>query len=106
MSLIEVTDATFEEVVLQSPVPVLVDFYSVQCGPCRRMVPVLEGLAQELGDRARVVKVNAPENPALAVDYHVTVVPTLVVFKGGIEVNRLVGVASTQRLLDALGIDR
>jgi len=103
-NLLEVNDASFKAEVFDSPVPVLVDFFADWCPPCRAMVPILEELAEELGDRARTVKVNAPENPALAQRFSVSAVPTLIVLKSGEEVGRMVGMTSKRRLLKALGL--
>jgi len=78
-----VTSGQFEAEVLNSPVPVLVDFYATWCGPCQMLAPYLERLAQDLGSRARIVKVNVDEEPSLAARYQVTGVPTLAFFHQG-----------------------
>ena len=101
-NLIEVTDDTFEAVVLRSPVPVLVDFFAEHCGPCRLVRPVLVELASELGDRARVVTVDVMANERLAEKYGISVVPTLVVFRAAFEVHRLVGLKTKDYLREAL----
>lgn len=90
MSVIEVNNANFEEVVLNSKVPVLVDFNAGWCGPCRAMKPLLDELA-EGNDAYRIASVDIDEAYDLAVEYGVSSIPCLVVFKGGEEVNRSVG---------------
>ena len=98
----ELTVDNFQQVVVDSPVPVLVDFWSPTCAPCRRIAPVIDELAAEAGGRFRVGKVNAWEEQNLAVRYRVSAVPTLLVFKGGAVVNTLVGYQDKRKLLEAL----
>lgn len=86
-----VTDATFEKEVLGSKEPVLVDFWAAWCAPCRTIAPAVEKAAQTYAGRARVVKVNVDENPALAQRFQVMSIPTLIVFKNGQAVKRQVG---------------
>jgi thioredoxin 1 len=86
-----VTDASFTSDVLQSETPVLVDFWAEWCAPCKKVSPLLEEIAGEMGDRVRIVKVNIDENPETARAYRIMSVPTLTVFKGGQPVQSVAG---------------
>lgn len=86
-----VTDASFVSDVLQSDKPVLVDFWAEWCAPCRKVSPLLEEIAGEMGDKVRIVKLNIDENPETARAYRVMSVPTLTVFKGGQPVQSVAG---------------
>jgi len=89
---IVVTDASFSADVERSPLPVLVDAWAAWCGPCRMIAPVIDELAAEMAGRLRVAKLNVDENPATAARFDLRSIPTLLVFKGGREVDRIVGV--------------
>jgi thioredoxin len=91
---VTVTDATFAAEVERSPLPVLVDLWAPWCGPCRLIAPVLDELASEMAGRVRFAKLNVDENPATAARFKANSIPTLLVLKGGREVDRLVGVQS------------
>ena len=98
------TDAEFDQHVLKSNVITLVDLWAPWCGPCRMQLPVIEQVAEKAGDRARVVKVNVDEAGSVAQQLNVNSIPTLIIFKDGKEVNRLVGVQSAATLTRALGL--
>jgi thioredoxin 1 len=87
----EVNEDNFEQVVLQSDRPVLVDFWAPWCGPCRALAPTLEAIATDWAGRARVVKLNVDVSPSSAERFSVRALPTLVLFKNGREVGRLLG---------------
>jgi thioredoxin 1 len=90
-------EANFQDIVLKSDVPVLVDFYADWCGPCQRLAPVLEELAAETPN-ARVVKVNVDENARLASEYGISAIPSLKVFKNGTIVAETAGLAGKRQL--------
>lgn len=97
---LKLSSENFEKEVLNSEKPVLVDFYADWCGPCKMMAPIVEELAKDLEEKAKVGKINVDENSDIAVEYNVMSIPTLIIFKNGKEEKRLVGVRSKEELLN------
>jgi len=99
---LEITDATFEEVVLNSDKPVVVDFWAAWCGPCRMVGPIIDELATEYEGKAVIGKVDVDSHQQFAAKYGVRNIPTVLVFKGGEIVNRQVGVAPKNVYAEAI----
>ncbi|WP_075603406.1 thioredoxin [Saccharicrinis aurantiacus] len=102
---VEVTDANFEELVLKSDKPVLVDFWAEWCGPCRMVAPVVKELAEDYGDKAVITKMDVDANPETSVKFGIRNIPTILFFKNGEVVDKQVGAVPKTSLatkLDAL----
>ncbi|CAN5227583.1 MAG: thioredoxin [Pyrinomonadaceae bacterium] len=94
----DVSDNSFEQDVLQSDRPVLVDFWAAWCAPCRMLAPTVEAVAEKYADNARVVKLNVDENPSVSQRYGIKGIPTLILFKNGKEEERVVGATSKEAI--------
>jgi thioredoxin 1 len=101
-NILTLSDATFDESVGASDVPVVVDFWAEWCGPCKMIAPVLEDIAGEYSDKLRIAKLNVDDNPAVAQRFGVMSIPTLIVFRDGAEAQRLVGAKGKAQLLEEL----
>ena len=101
-SVADVTDATFEQEVLKSGIPVLVDFWAPWCGPCRAVAPVVDEIADEFKGKLKVLKLNTDENPKTAQSYRISGIPSLLVFKNGQPVEQVVGAVPKTTLTSAI----
>lgn len=97
-----VSDASFESEVLKSTVPVLVDFWATWCGPCKTIAPVVEEIATEYAGKLKVVKVDVDSNPETSMKFGIRSIPTLMIFKGGVVVEQLIGAMPKKNLMDKL----
>jgi thioredoxin 1 len=99
---LKTTDASFKQDVLESPLPVLVDFWAEWCGPCKMVGPVLDELAKEYNGKIRIAKVNVDENQQVSVDFHIRSIPTLLFFKNGQMVKQLIGAHPKSKLVNEI----
>src|SRR5205823_8281184 len=98
LNIVILTDANFEQEVLKSPTPVLVDFWAEWCGPCKMIAPILDELASEYDGKVKVGKVNIDESPSIATQYGIRAIPTLLIFKDGEVAEQVVGLRSKRDL--------
>lgn len=104
MSVLKITSSNFEEEVMKSETPVLLDFWASWCGPCKMVSPIVDEVANEVQNNAKVGKVNVDEEETLAQSFGITSIPTLVVIKNGKVVNRAVGVRGKEEILELLNV--
>ena len=95
-----VTDQTFQQEVLQSSTPVLVDFWAEWCGPCRMIAPVVEELAKEYEGKLKVTKVDVDSNPQISMDFGIRSIPTLMIFSDGKPIDQIIGAVPKRHLVD------
>jgi len=100
--MIDVNDATFESEVLQNETPTLVDFWAPWCGPCRMVHPIMEELAAEFTGKVKVVKMNVDESPSVPTRYGIRGIPTVILFKGGQEVDKIVGAVTKNKFSEMI----
>ena len=99
---LEVNEANFKQEVLDSAVPVLVDFWAPWCGPCRMVGPVVDEIAKDYAGKLKVVKINTDEAPGVAGSYNIMSIPTLMIFKGGERVDQIIGAQPKQAIVGKL----
>jgi thioredoxin 1 len=97
-----VTDSNFQTEVLNSPVPVLVDFWAVWCGPCRALAPIVHEIAEDFDGKAKIVKLDVDNNPETATNYGIRSIPTILIFNNGAVVDQIVGLVKKNVLTDKL----
>jgi len=98
----EVNERDFDQVVLKSKTPVLVDFWAEWCGPCRTLAPIIEAVAEQYGEAAQVFKLNVDDNPSVVQRYRVEAIPTLILFQDGEEKDRIIGAVSKETIARAI----
>ncbi len=101
-NIVQVSDVSFDTEVLQSPLPVLIDFWAPWCGPCRAIAPIVDQLADEYAGKLKIVKMNVDDNPRTPANYGVRGIPNLILFKGGQVQQQIVGAVPKAHLVKAI----
>jgi thioredoxin len=101
-SPVTITDSNFADEVGKSKMPVLVDFWAAWCGPCRMVAPIIDAMAKEMSGKAKIGKLDVDKNPMIASQFRVQSIPTLIIFKDGKEVDRIVGAQSKEVMVKRL----
>jgi thioredoxin 1 len=101
-NIVELTDALFDQVVHDSAEPVLVDFWAPWCGPCRMLAPIIEQIAEEYGEKAKVCKINTDQARESAIEFGISAIPTVILFKGGKVQKKWVGLTSKKDITEAI----
>ena len=102
MSVLKISEENFEKEVIKADKPVIVDFYADWCGPCKMMSPIIDGIAEELGQRVKVGKVNTDENLDLAQKFNIMSIPTIMIFNNGNIVKTFIGVTDKNEIINAV----
>lgn len=100
----EITNESFEQEVKKSELPVIVDFWASWCGPCMMLAPAIQEISDEYSDKVKVVKVNVDEEPALAMEYGITSIPTLILFENGEVVKKSVGYSEKEEIIEEFNL--
>ena len=102
MSVLTITDSNFENEVIKSDKPVIVDIYAEWCGPCKMMSPVIDSIAEELGDSVKVGKVNVDENVEIVEKFQIMSIPTIIIFKNGEMSSKFIGFTDKEEIINAV----
>lgn len=102
MALLVVNEANFENEIINSSIPVMVDLWAPWCGPCRALGPIVEEVAEELSGKAKIVKINIDDNPAIAAKYNVMSIPTLLFFNNGQVEGQIIGLVGKDKIVDKI----
>ena len=102
MAIVEITKENFEQEVLGAKVPVVIDFWATWCGPCQMQSPIMEEVAEKLGDKVKVCKVNVDEQASIAMEYRIASIPTLVFMKFGMFQERMIGLQDADTIINFL----